>query len=135
MYNSRPRSYRSGFAVPENYSGNAFLDGEIKEPNIVTELDNDNVIRSTSLEEETEKETVTEENESTEAKDEAEQENVAVSVGAMSRPSRFGFNASKLFRGGIGFEELLIIALILLISQSENNEDVIVLLVLLLFIS
>ena len=129
MYNSRPRSYRSGFAVPENYSGNAFLDGEIKEPNIVTELDNDNVIRSTSLEE------VTEENESTEAKDEAEQENVAVSVGAMSRPSRFGFNASKLFRGGIGFEELLIIALILLISQSENNEDVIVLLVLLLFIS
>ena len=24
MYNSRPRSFKGGFAVPENYSGNAF---------------------------------------------------------------------------------------------------------------
>ena len=49
--------------------------------------------------------------------------------------SGIGFNVGRLFRGGIGFEELLIIALILLISQNDNNDDIIVLLALLLYIS
>ena len=121
MYNSRPRGFGGGFAVPENYSGNAFSE---KEKEMTEDSEN------SQAEEAKETSTV----EETPNKSAATVE--AVEVGALPREkSRFSLNASRLFRGGIGFEEILIIALILLISQSENNEDVIVLLALLLFIS
>lgn len=129
MYNSRPRNYNGGFAVPENYSGNAFQGEKKLQNEIVEESENapEGVGEVMTQKEEDNRE------DSIPAEDsEAE----TIQVGAMSRgTSRFGFNASRLFRGGIGFEEILIIALILLISQSENNEDVIVLLALLLFVS
>ncbi len=130
MYNSRPRNYRGGFAVPENYSGNAFGDEEKGENEPRKEIETDSEIveeeKAESLESFGEAESAHEKEEKAET----------VEVGAAPRgTARFGFNASRLFRGGIGFEEILIIALILLISQSDNNEDVIVLLALLLFIS
>ena len=129
MYNSRPRNYRGGFAVPENYSGNAFGDEEKGE----NELLEKRKLTSEFIEEKTENVKPLDEADRVHAENEKTE---AVEVGAVPRSaSRFGFNASRLFRGGIGFEEILIIALILLISQSDNNEDVIVLLALLLFVS
>ena len=129
MYNSRPRNYRGGFAVPENYSGNAFGDKE----NGGNEFREENKMTSEFVEEKTETVGSFDDAESIGAEDKKAE---IVEVGAAPRnASRFGFNASRLFRGGIGFEEILIIALILLISQSDNNEDVIVLLALLLFVS
>ncbi len=129
MYNSRPRNYRGGFALPDNYSGNAFSDGEKSE----NELDREMILEPV---EETVKEEEIEVAAKSEEKTEKTEDAETLEVGALPRgTSRFGLNASRLFRGGIGFEEILIIALILLISQSDNNEDVIVLLALLLFIS
>ena len=126
MYNSRPRSYKGGFSVPENYSGNAFVDNEQKAENESIEIE-------TGAENENEEKVQT--NEDVLIKEKADAADT-LEVGASPRNTpRFSLNASRLFRGGIGFEELLIIALILLISQSENNEDVIVLLALLLFVS
>ena len=117
MYNSRPRNYKGGFAVPENYSGNAFVDetNDEVEENIIEE---------------------TEENKAEESITAGEDNVDSIKVAAVPQgQSRFGLNVGRLFRGGIGFEELLIIALILLIAQNDNNDDVIVLLALLLFIS
>ena len=124
MYNSRPRYNRfsSEFNVPENYSGNAFFEEmpETKTESDVTEEAEEakNVIEETK-------------NEGDEA--------VAVSSVRQKKTlftprAGFGFDVSKLFGGGIGFEELLILGLILLMAQSEGNEDMIVLLALLLFI-
>ncbi len=129
MYNSRPRNYRGGFAVPENYSGNAFGDEEKGENELEKEVED----VAKKVEEE---KIVNGENKEEETIPTKEDERGTVETGAVPRvASRFRFDASRLFRGGIGFEEILIIALILLISQSDNNEDVIVLLALLLFIS
>ena len=129
MYNSRPRSFRGGFAVPENYSGNAFGDEEKSQNELVKENENTPEIEENAK---TENERNNREGCVYTKEDEGETVEVsAVPLGAF----RFSLNASRLFRGGIGFEEILIIALILLISQSEDNEDVIVLLALLLFIS
>ena len=125
MYNSRPRrtnyeGYSTGIFVPENYSGNAFrerdrgaLDEQVES---VSETCKEQEKRE-ECERATEPCVRCEEEEKCEPR----------------RPSRigFGFNTSKLFRGGIGFEELLIIGLILLIASSENNDDIIVLLALL----
>ena len=121
MYNSRPREYNRGFAVPENYSGNAFSDKEEsgQEVEIIEP-------EASGPEKEETKESVATDKDT---------EDVIEVCSAHRGASRFGFNVGKLFRGGIGFEELLIIALILLIAQSDNNDDVIVLLALLLFIS
>ena len=126
MYNSRPRGFKGGFAVPENYSGNAFSDEE----EIVGAENSAEV--SETIEENIKDDTV---------RDEVSKSEASVSVGAVGtdtdarQRSCIGFNVGKLFRGGIGFEELLIIALILLISQNDNNDDIIVLLALLLFVS
>ena len=46
----------------------------------------------------------------------------------------FGFDALRLFRGGFGFEELLLISLILLVSQGGGDDELILLLALLLFV-
>ena len=126
MYNSRPRKmnyggYSSSFAVPENYSGNAFFGGEEEEEKITAEQTH-----------------------SVEATNTAPFEDTAQAVKLVKESERceppsnrrtgFGFDLGNLFGGRIGFEELLIIGLIFLIAQKENNEDIIVLLALLLFI-
>ena len=120
MYNSRPRAYKGGFAVPENYSGNAFGDP----PPLV----NSNIEDVSNVEEERSMES--------EAQSVEKQESAATSS-QVQKKCGIGFDVGRLFRGGIGFEELLILALILLISQNNNNnnDDVIVLLALLLFVS
>ncbi len=134
MYNSRPRKinydgYPEGFAVPENYSGNAFRES-------VPETDYQS--------EEPPLDTVVEDVVNEQAADVAEEaaeptvkifEEKQKRGGSLFSRSGFGFNIGNLFGGSIGFEELLIIGLIFLIAQSENNEDIIVLLALLLFIS
>ena len=123
MYNSRPRGFKGGFAVPENYSGNAFSDEE----EIVGAENSAEV--SETIEENIKDDSVKDEVGKSEAP-------LAVEAGAdVQKRSCIGFNVGRLFRGGIGFEELLIIALILLISQNDNNDDIIVLLALLLFVS
>ena len=132
MYNSRPRKinydgYPQGFAVPENYSGNAFRDSEVE---------SDYTEQGQIFPEE---EGVIEVQEAIEEEEIAEpvgkvfEEKPHCKGGLLSR-SGFGFNIGNLFGGKIGFEELLIIGLIFLIAQNDNNEDIIVLLALLLFI-
>lgn len=132
MYNSRPRrtnyeGYPGGFAVPENYSGNAFRESVSAE---------DFVDISEEASAPAEDEEYIEDKETAEVSAEpvhkAFEENHKKGGGLFSRTG-FGFNLGNLF-GSIGFEELLIIGLILLIAQNENNEDIIVLLALLLFI-
>ncbi len=123
MYNSRPRSFKGGFAVPENYSGNAFS-GEEESATLENVAETSETFGESIKEESVVEEPVTNE------------ASASVEVGASPcKRSGIGFNVGRLFRGGIGFEELLIIALILLISQNDNNDDIIVLLALLLFIS
>ncbi len=133
MYNSRPRKmnydgYPQGFAVPENYSGNAFRENEEEVVDYTTE-------EVPSLEEEVfgEAQEITVNEEIAEPVGKIFDEKPKSKGGLLSR-SGFGFNIGKLFGGGIGFEELLIIGLIFLIAQNDNNEDIIVLLALLLFI-
>ena len=132
MYNSRPRKmnydgYPQGFAVPENYSGNAFRDNG-QEVDYTKEE-----VPSFEEEELGEVHQVEVQEQLAEPVGKIFEEKPKSKVGLLSR-SGFGFNIGKLFGGGIGFEELLIIGLIFLIAQSENNEDIIVLLALLLFI-
>jgi hypothetical protein len=123
LYNSRPRTYRGGFAVPENYSGNAFDEAS---PLVDSIIDEKKVEKGAAKEES-----------AAEFKGERQEIEEAVETSAFAQKrSGIGFDVGRLFRGGIGFEELLILALILLISQNNsNNDDVIVLLALLLFIS
>ena len=134
MYNSRPRKmnydgYPQGFAVPENYSGNAFREnGEVDYTNEETmPFEEEELTEARGAEAETAEEEIAE------AVGKIFEEKPKNNGTLLSR-SGFGFNIGKLFGGGIGFEELLIIGLIFLIAQSENNEDIIVLLALLLFI-
>ena len=138
MYNSRPRrtnydGYSKGFAVPENYSGNAFRESgteRVYEEKSISVPDTD----------------ADEVKEVVEVKDTAAAEGVSEPVAKIFEKeqkrkgsglfgSGFGFNVGNIFKGGIGFEELLIIGLIFLIAQSDNNDDIIVLLALLLFIN
>ena len=130
MYNSRVRrtnyeGYPEGFAVPENYSGNAFRESPEEFVDVV-ENEEENVKH----------EKVGDGNETVEVGAEHHhkmiEEDHKKRVGLFSNTG-FGLNIGNLF-GSIGFEELLIIGLILLIAQNENNEDIIVLLALLLFI-
>lgn len=126
MYSSRPRysRYSSQFNVPENYSGNAFRKSADRDEVIEVDVDEEEKETSQSVLE-------TEEN--------AESKNNSVAVSkntsdTKSAPSGFGLDIGRLFKGGIGFEELLIIGLILLMAQGEENDDIVVLLALLLFI-
>ena len=123
MYNSRPRAYRGGFSVPENYSGNAF--GEASP------------LVDSGIDEEKAEPTAAREASAADFRGEEEKIEEAAETSALAQNrSGIGFDVGRLFRGGIGFEELLILALILLISQNNSsNDDVIVLLALLLFIS
>ena len=131
MYNSRPRKmsydgYPEGFAVPENYSGNAFRENVEASEYRSEELpfaDSDVIDENTASADEEAIDAVAKPNE----------ENQCRKGHPLSRTG-FGFNVANLFKGGIGFEELLIIGLIFLIAQGDNNEDIIVLLALLLFI-
>ena len=127
MYSSRVHrkdyeGYPQGFALPENYSGNAFRESRGA---IVDDIEEESV----GVEELTE-DTQTAENASEPTCKTFEEDH---KKGGLLSRTGFGFNLGNLF-GSIGFEELLIIGLILLIAQNENNEDIIVLLALLLFI-
>ena len=130
MYNSRPRKmnyggYSSSFAVPENYSGNAFRNGQERD------AEEEEKIRSEESARVDEK--IAEESSQPTLKLSEEREQCAPPCQCNKRQG-FGFELGNLFGGKIGFEELLIIGLIFLIAQKENNEDIIVLLALLLFI-
>ncbi len=125
MYNSKPRYNRftSEISVPENYSGSAFRDiGE--EVAQESEIDENNVIEDPKS---SQAENIEESKECSKVI-----ENIEHKKGFFS--SGLGFDFGKLFRGGFGFEELLIIGLILLLGQSDESNDIILFLVLLLFI-
>lgn len=130
MYNSRVRrtnyeGYPEGFAVPENYSGNAFR-----------ETPEELVDVAAYEEEHVQDEVIRDDNETVEVGAEHHHKMIEEDHkkrGGLFSHTGFGFNIGNLF-GSIGFEELLIIGLILLIAQKENNEDIIVLLALILFI-
>lgn len=144
MYNSRPR-YRSTsdftqVSIPENYSGNAFLrdgtafDETFDERSDISLKDDESTARDAAFEiSSTEKE----------GDDSTKEDTAEVAKLISPREKKkglfgsagFGLDLSRLFKGGIGFEELLIIALILLMAEGDGNEDMIVLLALLLFIS
>lgn len=133
MYNSRPRKinydgYPEGFAVPENYSGNAFREN-VPEPDYPTE----ETLHDAFVEEVVDEQVAGTAEEAAQPVAKIVEEKQKRGGSLFSR-SGFGFNIGNLFGGSIGFEELLIIGLIFLIAQSENNEDIIVLLALLLFI-
>ena len=133
MYNSRPRKinydgYPEGFAVPENYSGNAFREN-VPEPDYPTE----EPLHDAFVEEVVDEQVAGTAEEAAQPVAKIVEEKQKRGGSLFSR-SGFGFNIGNLFGGSIGFEELLIIGLIFLIAQSENNEDIIVLLALLLFI-
>ena len=123
MYNSRPRVRRftSEIEVPENYSGNAFREEPERENAVekpvfdgADSIEADNAVKETAP---------------------------VLSLGSdkkkgesASQKGGFGFDLSRFFGGGIGYEELLILGLILLVAQNEGNEDILLLLVLLLFV-
>ena len=108
MYNSKPRynSFSSDYNVPENYSGNAFFEEHLEEGT----------------------------NEAEQNIKEEERREVEVSALPEKKKAGFHIDVSRLFGGGIGFEELLILGLVLLMAGGEGNEDMIILLLLLLFI-
>lgn len=126
MYNSKPRYNRftSEFSVPENYSGSAFR-----------EIEEEKVLPSESRESNTDEDIeVYEEEKLEETVECSKKEESSPPPKKSFLPAGFGFDIGKLFRGGFGFEELLIIGLILLVAQSDESSDIILFLVLLLFI-
>lgn len=140
MYNSRSRRtgydrYPESFAVPENYSGNAFRGGVADDIELNADSETAESLSENSAEniEEAFESADQEEIESVETMAKGDSK-LHFSKKPFASKLGFGFNASRLFGSSFGVEELLLIGLILLISQSENNEDVIALLVLLLFI-
>ena len=125
MYNSRPRysRYTSQINVPENYSGNAFRGvGEDSEVIEVEASERDEVTEQELLEDD-------------HSSEDRATDSIAVHKKASdSKGEPFGLDIGRLFKGGIGFEELLIVGLILLMAQGEENDDIVLLLALLLFI-
>ena len=125
MYNSRPRysRYTSQINVPENYSGNAFRG--VGEDSEVIE------VKAEERDEATEQELLEDDHSSADRATDS----IAVHKKASdSKGEPFGLDIGRLFKGGIGFEELLIVGLILLMAQGEENDDIVLLLALLLFI-
>ncbi len=120
MYNSRPRyqRYTSEISVPENYSGNAFRDEPAEKEEKNESVDNEIADVPKKVEEKSDEELAV----------------MSAPQKKRGRGASFGLDISRLFKGGIGFEELLILGLILLVSQDDGNDDVVLLLALLLFV-
>ena len=152
MYNSRVRYSDSGvkglgndFSVPENYSGNAFRDGDADEKEAIGE--NEEI--KTNCEDEVDEKAGDDKKDDAAAYvysdgsdtyvEDSENERTPKKKEVLKKkssplPLGLKLDFGHLFGGSFGFEELLIIGLIFLISQGEGNEDIIALLVLLLFI-
>lgn len=127
MY-SRPQygRYAHEVRVPENYSGNAFREEPPSPP--VEEMTENMTEKTVGFDG---------------IRDENSPKDITVCEGTESMTgvvkktgplAGFGLDIGKLFKHGLGFEELLIIGLMLLISQGDNNDDILILLAILLFV-
>ena len=141
MYSRYPNyRFAGGVRLPENYSGNAFVqagkDNEETAEKVSAEQTEASLDASETREESVPSVADRKIRENREEADDSERmAEVMKPLQKRVRRPAFKFDIGRIFSGGFGFEELLIIALILVISQGESEDDIIVLLLaLLLFI-